>query len=50
MLNLMNRENAKEKLSFIEYLGEILYRFFKRVGELLVKTIKRIIKEVWDNV
>lgn len=47
MLNLMKPKTESEKISFIEYVGEILYKFFKRIGELLVKLIKRIIKEIW---
>jgi len=48
-LNLMKRKPDNERGSFIEYLGEVLYRAFKRFADLLAKIIKRIIKEVWHN-
>ena len=46
-LNLLKRKPETEKGTFIEYIGEILYNVFKKFGELLVKLIKRIIKEIW---
>lgn len=48
-LNLMKPKTDSDKLSFIEYLGETLYKVFKKIGELLIKVIRRIIKEVWTN-
>lgn len=49
MLNLMKRKPETDKGSFIEYVGEILWKVFKKAGELIVKIIRRIIKEVWHN-
>jgi len=46
-LNLIKRKTETEKGTFIEYVGEILWKVFKKIGELIVKLIKRIIKEVW---
>ena len=46
-LRLMRRKTEADKVSFIEYIGEILYKFFKKTGELLIRLIKRIIKEIW---
>jgi hypothetical protein len=47
MLNLLKRKPETEKPPFIEYAGEMLGRLFRKLGELLVKLIKRIIKVVW---
>lgn len=49
MLRLMKRKTEDDRGSFLEYIAEILYKTIKRVFELLVKVIKRIIKEVWTN-
>jgi hypothetical protein len=49
MLNLMKRKSEEDKGSFLEYLAGILWKVFKKFGELIVKVIKRIIKEVWHN-
>jgi hypothetical protein len=47
-LNLMKRKSEeRDKGSFLEYLAGILWRVFKKFGELIVKVIKIIIKEVW---
>lgn len=50
ILNLMKRKSEEQdRGSFIEYLGEILWKVFKKAGELIVKVIKRIIKEFWNS-
>lgn len=49
MLNLMKRKTESDRGSFIEYVGETLWKALKRFGELFAKIIKRIIKEVWHN-
>jgi hypothetical protein len=46
-LNLLKRKPETEKGSFIEYIGEILWKVFKKFGELFIKLIKRIIKAIW---
>ena len=49
-LNLMKRKNESENNeSFLEYTAKTLWKVFKKAGELLLKVIKRIIKEVWTN-
>ncbi len=47
MLNLMKHKTETEKIPFIEYIGKTLWKIFKKLGELIMKLIKRIIKEVW---
>lgn len=49
MLNLMKRKSEEDRGSFIEYVGEVLWKVFKKAGELIVKVIRRIVKEVWSN-
>ena len=48
-LNLMKRKTEEDKSSFLEHLAGILWKVFKKLGELIVKVIKRIIKEIWYN-
>jgi hypothetical protein len=43
----MKRKSEEDKGSFLEYLAGILWKVFKKFGELIVKIIKRIVKEVW---
>ena len=45
----MKRKNEEDRGTFIEYVGEILWKVFKKATELLAKIIRRIIKEVWHN-
>ena len=47
MLDLLKRKPETEKPQFIEHVGGILGKIFRKLGELLIKIIKRIIKEVW---
>jgi len=47
MLNLLKRKSEIEKGSFLEHIGEILLKMFKKLGEFIIILIKRIIKEVW---
>lgn len=49
MLNLMKRKTESDRGSFIEYVGEVLWKVFKKAGELLIKLIRKIIKELWHN-
>ena len=46
---MRRKSEEQDRGSFIEYVGEMLYKIFKKVFELLTKFIKRIIKEVWYN-
>jgi len=46
---LIKRKTEEDKSSFLESLVGILWKVFKKIGELIVKIIKRIIKEVWHN-
>jgi len=43
----MKHKTETEKIPFIEYIGKTLWKIFKKLGELIMKLIKRIIKEVW---
>lgn len=45
----MKPKTESDKGSFLEYTAEILWKVFKKISELLIKLIKRIIKEVWHN-
>jgi hypothetical protein len=50
MFRLMKRKSEEQdRGSFLEYITETLWKVIKRISELLVKLIKRIIKEVWTN-
>lgn len=43
----MKPKTETDKGSFLEYLANVLWKVFKKAGELLVKLIKRIWKEIW---
>lgn len=46
---MKRKSDEQDKGSFVEYVGEVLWKVFKKAGELLVKVIRKIIKEVWSN-
>lgn len=43
----MKPKKERDKGSFLEYLANILWKIFKKIGELLVKLLKRVWKEIW---
>lgn len=48
MLRLMNRKTDENETSFLEDIADILWSIFKRIGEIIVKIIKKIISAIWN--